>query len=83
MPPSPSYPTDAHARAADAIVEFFATRAETDAVLLVNSCARGKATRDSCLDIAVLNAEIARIVARQAELRTAIDAIVADLEGVK
>jgi type I restriction enzyme M protein len=28
-----------------------------------------------------LTAEIARIVARQAELRTAIDAIVADLEG--
>jgi predicted nucleotidyltransferase len=54
MPPTPSYPTDAHARAADAIVEFFAARDETDAVLLVNSCARGKATRDSCLDITVL-----------------------------
>ncbi|QDX80265.1 type I restriction-modification system subunit M [Denitratisoma sp. DHT3] len=33
------------------------------------------------VDIRVLNAEIARIVARQAKLRTAIDAIVADLEG--
>lgn len=33
------------------------------------------------VDIKVLNAEIERIVARQAELRTAIDAIVADLEG--
>ncbi len=33
------------------------------------------------VDIAALNAEIARIVARQSELRTAIDAIVADLEG--
>ena len=33
------------------------------------------------VDIKVLNAEIARIVARQAELRTQIDAIVADLEG--
>ena len=32
------------------------------------------------VDITALNAEIARIVARQAELRTAIDAIVADLE---
>jgi type I restriction enzyme M protein len=31
--------------------------------------------------VAALNAEIARIVARQQELRTAIDAIVADLEG--
>ena len=33
------------------------------------------------VDITALNGEIARIVARQQELRTAIDAIVADLEG--
>jgi|GEM_PF-1783012 len=33
------------------------------------------------VDIKALNAEIARIVVRQAELRTQIDAIVADLEG--
>jgi type I restriction enzyme M protein len=33
------------------------------------------------VDIEALNADIARIVARQAELRTAIDAIVAELEG--
>jgi len=33
------------------------------------------------VDIEALNAEIARIVARQAELRTAIDVIVADLEA--
>jgi len=33
------------------------------------------------VDIAALNAEIAQIVARQQELRLAIDAIVADLEG--
>lgn len=33
------------------------------------------------VDISALNAEIAQIVARQAELRTRIDAIVADLEG--
>lgn len=37
-------------------------------------------TREA-VDIQTLNAEIARIVARQAELRTQIDAIVADLEG--
>lgn len=34
------------------------------------------------INIAELNAEIAQIVARQAELRTAIDEIVAELEGV-
>lgn len=33
------------------------------------------------VNIRALNAEIARIVARQAELRVAIDAIIADLEG--
>ena len=37
-------------------------------------------TRDA-VDITALNAEIAGIVSRQAELRQAIDAIVADLEG--
>ena len=35
------------------------------------------------IDIAELNAEIARIVARQQELRTSIDEIVADLESTK
>lgn len=48
------YPTAAHQQAAEAIVAFFQIRPETEAVLLVNSCARGKATQDSCLDIAVL-----------------------------
>jgi len=48
-----SYPTAAHERAASAITEFFTSREETDAVLLVNSCARGKATPDSCLDMQV------------------------------
>ena len=49
-----AYPTPEHRRAADAMVEFFSTQFEIDAVLLVNSCARGKATRDSCLDMIVL-----------------------------
>lgn len=52
---SPSaYPTAEHARAAEAVVDFFAGLPETQAVLLTCSCARGKATRDSCLDVAVL-----------------------------
>ena len=54
VPSTPRYPTQAHERAAAAIVAFFADRDETDAVLLVNSCARGKAMPDSCLDIKVL-----------------------------
>jgi hypothetical protein len=48
---APAYPTEAHERAAEAITEYFAGRNETDAVLLVCSCARGKATPDSCLDM--------------------------------
>ena len=49
-----TYPTPEHQTAADAIVEFFVSNYKIDAVLLVNSCARGKATRDSCLDIVML-----------------------------
>jgi len=49
-----TYPTPQHQAAADAIVDFFVSKYKIDAVLLVNSCARGKATRDSCLDIVIL-----------------------------
>jgi len=48
------YPTQEHQRAAQTIVDFFVSNYKIDAVLLVNSCARGKATRDSCLDIIML-----------------------------
>ncbi len=50
--------------------------------IAVSSYVEAEDTRE-VIDIAALNAEIARIVARQAELRTSIDAIVADLEGAK
>jgi predicted nucleotidyltransferase len=49
-----TYPTTEHKAAADVIVDFFVSNYKIDAVLLVNSCARGKATRDSCLDIIML-----------------------------
>jgi type I restriction enzyme M protein len=52
---------------------------ERDYLISVPSYVDGKDAREA-VDITALNAEIARIVARQAELRTAIDAIVADLE---
>jgi hypothetical protein len=48
------YPTPAHERAGEEITSFFAALPTTDAVLLVNSCARGKATPDSCLDMQVI-----------------------------
>jgi type I restriction enzyme M protein len=54
--------------------------ADNDYNLSVSSYVEERDTREA-VDIVELNAEIARIVARQQELRTAIDEIVADLEG--
>lgn len=54
--------------------------AENDYNLSVTSWVEAEDTRE-VIDITELNARIAGIVARQAELRTQIDAIVADLEG--
>ena len=51
-----------------------------DANLSVSSYVEKEDTREQ-VDIKALNAEIARIVAREQELREKIDAIVADLEG--
>lgn len=48
-----TYPTIEHKQASEAIVDFFSIRPDVEAVLLTCSCARGKAPRDSCLDIAV------------------------------
>jgi len=53
---------------------------EREYLLSVSSYVEAEDTREE-VDIVELNAEIARIVARQAELRAAIDEIVADLEG--
>ncbi|HEV2107597.1 MAG TPA: nucleotidyltransferase domain-containing protein [Thermomicrobiales bacterium] len=48
------YPTIAHARAAAATVVFLSQEPDIAAVMLTGSCARGRATPDSCLDLAVL-----------------------------
>ena len=66
--------------------EYFSKRVPNDQViendvnLSVSSYVEKKDEREE-IDIAALNAEIARIVARENELRRQIDAIVADLEG--
>jgi type I restriction enzyme M protein len=54
--------------------------AERDYLLSVSSYIEAEDTRE-VVDIKILNAEIASIVGRQAELRRSIDAIVSDLEG--
>jgi hypothetical protein len=51
---TPSYPTPQHEIAAQKTVEFFSRQPGVEAVLLTCSIARGKASPDSCLDIAVL-----------------------------
>jgi len=56
--------------------------AENDYNIAVSSYVAQKDTRE-VIDITKLNGEIAGIVARQNELRTAIDEIVADLEGMR
>lgn len=54
--------------------------AENGYNIAVSSYVEVEDTRE-VVDITELNAEIARIVARQSELRSQIDAIIADLEG--
>ncbi len=49
-----AYPSLEHEQAANRVVDIFSHLPEVQAVLLTCSCARGKASRDSCLDIAVL-----------------------------
>ena len=67
-------------------LEHFARLVDNSAIaengynLSVSSYVAQKDEREE-INISELNADIARIVARQAELRAAIDAIVADLEG--
>ena len=58
------------------------TIAENDYNIAVSSYVVQKDTRE-VIDIKELNAEIKGIVARQNVLRTAIDEIVADIEGTK
>ncbi len=48
------YPTLEHEQATRAVVDFFSAQADTDAVILMGSCARGKAVPDSCLDFLIL-----------------------------
>lgn len=59
-----------------------ASIAENDYNLSVSSYVVKEDTRE-VINITTLNTDIARIVARQSELRTSIDAIVCDLESLK
>jgi predicted nucleotidyltransferase len=48
------YPTEMHKKAATEITNYFSKIDDVKAVLVTCSCARGKASKDSCLDMAIL-----------------------------
>jgi predicted nucleotidyltransferase len=50
----PGFPSAEHKCASETIVEHFSRMKEVESVILMGSCARGKATRDSCLDTLIL-----------------------------
>jgi predicted nucleotidyltransferase len=54
------FPTELHRRVAGLAADFFSQQAHVDTILVVNSCARGKAVAGSDLDLAVLIAPEAR-----------------------
>ena len=66
------HPTPEHQHAAEAVVEFFSAIPEIEAVCLICSCARGKASRDSCLDILALGRPEAMFTA-QTDIQKAWD----------
>lgn len=49
-----TFPTELHEKTAFEINEYFKKIDDVKAILLTCSCARGKATKDSCLDMAIL-----------------------------
>lgn len=54
IPLNPAFPTEQHANAAGAAADVFANDPAVEAVLLMGSCARGKAAVTSCVDLLVL-----------------------------
>ena len=54
LEPRALYPLAEHARAAEAVTDFYRSDPDVCAVILMGSCARGRADRTSCVDILVL-----------------------------
>src|SRR5207248_9994511 len=48
------FPTELHREVAELAGDFFSAHAQVDTILVVNSCARGRAVTGSDLDLAVL-----------------------------
>lgn len=54
MTPAPTFPTPLHRDTAELARDYFSTIPGVDTVLVVNSCARGRAVPESDLDFAIL-----------------------------
>ena len=54
MPTSLIFPTTLHQQTAEITCEYFQKVSEVDTILITNSCARGQATPESDLDMAIL-----------------------------
>ncbi len=67
---TPAFPTYKHASAAEAVTDFFSRQPGVEAVLLMGSCACGRAVPGSCLDILVL-ARPRDLAARRAGIEAA------------
>lgn len=85
MATKPKFPTEAHKQASKAVIDF-SLSVPVKAVLLVNSCARGTATFESDLDIALLidpelPAERRQLVKRMWRERYDNDRVFRELEG--
>src|SRR5262245_36237407 len=48
------FPTELHREVAELAGDFFSAQSDVDTILVVNSCARGRAVAGSDLDLAVL-----------------------------
>src|SRR4051794_952051 len=48
------FPTEIHREVSELVSHYFCTHAQVDTILVVNSCARGRAVAGSDLDFAVL-----------------------------
>ena len=51
---STEYPTKLHEEGSEKVVDYFTKIQEVEAVILYGSCARGRASKDSCLDFLIM-----------------------------
>ncbi len=49
----PKFPTELHREVAELAGDFFSAHAQVDTILVVNSCARGRAVTGSDLDLTI------------------------------